>query len=258
MGGGTHSGPWQETVTVGLSPRGRGNHHPRALIPARPRTIPAWAGEPEVQECAVWAVQDYPRVGGGTRVRHCTPPSNHGLSPRGRGNLTWWKDTVGCLRTIPAWAGEPSWAWRTGRNTADYPRVGGGTRMAFLRACSKPGLSPRGRGNLLPFIHTLFGQGTIPAWAGEPPSRGLFLSANADYPRVGGGTPTSTMLRMSYTGLSPRGRGNPLKAVPLIPCPRTIPAWAGEPFPPTFTIWPFSDYPRVGGGTPGSETAHSS
>ena len=49
------------------------------------------------------------------------------------------------------------------------------------------------------------------------------------YPRVGGGTDKEGGVRCRYPGLSPRGRGNLLLGLGIVPRFRSIPAWAGEP-----------------------------
>ena len=109
-----------------------------------------------------------------------------------------------------------------------YPRVGGGTfrRRATMR-CDK-GLSPRGRGNHHSALLYPQGNGSIPAWAGEPRPYCRGRSLPLVYPRVGGGT-SRQMGSGSITGLSPRGRGNPPDAPPSVVVTRV--------------------YPRVGGGT---------
>ena len=91
-------------------------------------------------------------------------------------------------------------------------------------------------------------RGSIPAWAGEPPSTRSPDRAVWVYPRVGGGTPgrigteqvsgvyprvgggTWETLRDFFkgSGLSPRGRGNRTVHLLSAGC-RSIPAWAGEP-----------------------------
>ena len=50
----------------------------------------------------------YPRVGGGTRTKHCPPYLRMGLSPRGRGNPYGNRCRVIRNGSIPAWAGEPA------------------------------------------------------------------------------------------------------------------------------------------------------
>ena len=136
----------------------------------------------------------YPRVGGGT-------PSTGFLTP-------------GLLGSIPAWAGEPGqtcsrWV---------YPRVGGGTGLL-----TKP---------------VRYHLGSIPAWAGEPDAaRNRSLSDPSGIHRGGSipawaGEPWNQMPepRRSRSGLSPRGRGNPLRI-----------RWT--------SVGSTGVYPRVGGGT---------
>ena len=92
--------------------------------------------------------------------------------------------------------------------TGVYPRVGGGTSDSIRENIRLRGLSPRGRGN--PSFSMLSPQlvRSIPAWAGEPVQLALLVSANAVYPRVGGGTALIASICGPLTGLSPRGRGN--------------------------------------------------
>ena len=56
-----HRGP------SGLSPRGRGNLLASAGPAAFLRSIPAWAGEPVIDDRLSKEGEVYPRVGGGTR-----------------------------------------------------------------------------------------------------------------------------------------------------------------------------------------------
>ena len=71
-------------------------------------------------------------------------------------------------RSIPAWVGEPRTGCPILRNSAVYPRVGGGTRAATPFDVNAAGLSPRGRGNRCYHVLEIFDRGSIPAWAGEP------------------------------------------------------------------------------------------
>ena len=45
VGGGNLFNEILKTITEGLSPRGRGKPEPLAACSAKPRSIPAWAGE---------------------------------------------------------------------------------------------------------------------------------------------------------------------------------------------------------------------
>ena len=163
----------------GLSPRVRGNPPPtpppqpgRRSIPASAgepdrrrspraqvaRSIPASAGEPSrgcvTTKCAGRTV--YPRECGGTQWRDYGPVSEvlTRVYPRECGGTmfdyrVWRKAPV--QRSIPASAGEPSWAWSTGkcaRIRGLSPRVRGNRKAQFgIPTMPGNGLSPRVRGN---------------------------------------------------------------------------------------------------------------
>ena len=194
-----------------------------------------------------------------------------GLSPRVRGNLGTPNVASTLTRSIPACAGEPRLRRLPALPSAVYPRVCGGT--------SYSGLSPRVRGNLCRNSTTCVPRRSIPACAGEP--RGLsprvrgnqlrscaFSRARRVYPRVCGGTSSSSMRSPRSLGLSPRVRGNPTRvgatqSTGLSPrvrgnrarlirpqrAVRSIPACAGEPVVVVVLVVVFAVYPRVCGGT---------
>ena len=130
-----------------------------------------------------------------------------------------------------------------------YPRVGGGTGRTEHSPRNHGGLSPRGRGNPTRMAISYLGDGSIPAWAGEPLTRRSLCPWPWVYPRVGGGTEPGEVSTKGSGGLSPRGRGTVtvhnsiLEREGLSPRGRgnrwpddiksqyvgSIPAWAGEP-----------------------------
>ena len=175
-------------LSVGLSPRVRGN--PSACVPdgRDPGSIPACAGEPAPDARQDGAIGVYPRVCGGTaRARHA-PQGSTGLSPRVRGNHFVDPLDVGVPGSIPACAGEPR-SWRYGRaGSRVYPRVCGGTRATELRLPHVPGLSPRVRGNRCVTRRRRGSSGSIPACAGEPKPPLFEKILMRVYPRVCGGT----------------------------------------------------------------------
>ena len=95
------------TIT-GLSPRVRGNRPLRSLDLRVSGSIPACAGEPltRTTKCARSTV--YPRVCGGTTSCPQMQMPTDGLSPRVRGNPSWYGKRPPPTRSIPACAGEPS------------------------------------------------------------------------------------------------------------------------------------------------------
>ena len=72
----------------------------------------------------------------------------------------------------------------------------------------------------------------------------------AVYPRVCGGTEPRTTNQVTYTGLSPRVRGNHRRTNRGAGTTRSIPACAGEPQADAATPPRSKVYPRVCGGTP--------
>ena len=188
MGGGTVSPPTSTVFGYGLSPRGRGNPERLLGIERQGGSIPAWAGEPSTSLWAGSPYTVYPRVGGGTEVFALNPYPRVGLSPRGRGNLLGHGLFRRSNRSIPAWAGEPALTTSTRSRPSVYPRVGGGTAGRSASRRTIPGLSPRGRGNPRNRRLLRAGEGSIPAWAGEPVSDSKGGNPVEVYPRVGGGT----------------------------------------------------------------------
>ena len=239
-------------MPLGLSPRGRGNRPGEGLLQLAAGSIPAWAGQPPVYPVCRRQRQVYPRVGGATSPQTLHRLSSSGLSPRGRGNPIWFSVNTCWWRSIPAWAGQPSWP-ETWKCTARvYPRVGGATASRAANSAVVRGLSPRGRGN-----HKLLwckggSTGSIPAWAGQPVAYMKMLTSKSVYPRVGGATGRFSITAIIAYGLSPRGRGN-LKAPWGSPWRSgSIPAWAGQPQGRTGHTPLCTVYPRVGGATEGT------
>ena len=92
---------------TGLSPRVRGNHLRDEQHVAAEGSIPARAGEPELQQRSRGSLKVYPRACGGTLSETPAAPCPG--------------------RSIPARAGEPGRANFIGRRLTVYPRACGGT-----------------------------------------------------------------------------------------------------------------------------------
>ncbi len=90
---------------------------------------------------------------------------------------------------------------------------------------------------------------SIPACAGEPIGIIRIIPTNEVYPRVCGGTKSSSGGSYQDRGLSPRVRGNLTDRSQDALANRSIPACAGEPPAGTHTPSPAGVYPRVCGGT---------
>ena len=105
--GGTNALPGGAHTAVGLSPRMRGNPAPARWQVTTLGSIPAYAGEPWQAAFAPREKRVYPRVCGGTRIRHRHCRHTYGLSPRMRGNHRVSGHYASDRRSIPAYAGEP-------------------------------------------------------------------------------------------------------------------------------------------------------
>ena len=207
--GGTPLGsrlPWYH---CGLSPRVRGNRRRWSATCGSSRSIPACAGEPTQVSTRRGIRGVYPRVCGGTHTSGSMIMTTMGLSPRVRGNQGGHDRLQHVPRSIPACAGEP--IFRLGAFPAGpvYPRVCGGTRRP-------PGQQHRP-------------VGSIPACAGEPITPRDATTTDTVYPRVCGGTSAKSLTAPAGRGLSPRVRGNPIRAISDYRRRGSIPACAGEP-----------------------------
>ena len=166
--GGGNVGISQESLGGdGLSPRGRGKRRSFNQRPTTWGSIPAWAGETEKDLTALYLCVVYPRVGGGNYIAAIACGLALGLSPRGRGKLGLGISERQDNGSIPAWAGETSGNGGGGGFRAVYPRVGGGNDIDIDELTDALGLSPRGRGKLMPIHVYLDYHRSIPAWAGE-------------------------------------------------------------------------------------------
>ena len=162
-----------EVDVAGLSPRVRGNPVLKSYNPSILRSIPASAGQPF--------------------LRFSSTALDLGLSPRVRGNLCQHGLPGFDIRSIPASAGQPLQPRKHSRMKWVYPRECGATQINIKETVRGSGLSPRVRGNperapkmtiglplgLSPRVRgNRLGRScdtvswrSIPASAGQPPSR---------------------------------------------------------------------------------------
>ena len=239
----------------GLSPRGRGKPGQAQHSAANKGSIPAWAGETYVYAVGIGFCEVYPRVGGGNFMSLSPSAAALGLSPRGRGKQPRRRHGWRIGRSIPAWAGETSSIIASPHIIGVYPRVGGGNDGHDYPQYGIQGLSPRGRGKRALPRHEVAQARSIPAWAGETIVMASMRGRASVYPRVGGGNRASFSATTTRYGLSPRGRGKPVRGQERDISTRSIPAWAGETQNRIrFYAWA-KVYPRVGGGNGHSRRA---
>ena len=156
-------------------------------------------------------------MGGETQNRQVRLLPTAGLSPRGRGNHSLELNRASYPGSIPAWAGKPGQRGALFRLSQVYPRVGGETIALPRPSRGLGGLSPRGRGNRRHRSAGAAAVGSIPAWAGKPDDAHRPAPHQQVYPRVGGETITAESHEEIAMGLSPRGRGNLVEGVEILP-----------------------------------------
>ena len=152
-----------------------------------------------------------------------------GLSPPTRGiRVTSTSDpTRG--RSIPAYAGDPSRRRRRRRRHRVYPRLRGGSCPSAPSMLMPIGLSPPTRG-ILQLHRAGFGHiGSIPAYAGDPPSCAVSSPSAGVYPRLRGGSARVNHGVVALEGLSPPTRGILFQYARRLRERGSIPAYAGDP-----------------------------
>ena len=247
--GGTTIQSSPSQLDVGLSPRARGNRRAAQEAGDRLGSIPAGAGEPMSCACSARSPGVYPRGRGGTFLNSTSSRRVKGLSPRARGNRRPQPRAAAKRGSIPAGAGEPIRRPTSPRRARVYPRGRGGTVSGSVHGSTRPGLSPRARGNRGRSRARDQGHGSIPAGAGEPSRRSCLSARRRVYPRGRGGTKLYGMIVEHKQGLSPRARGNQYLPGRRAEVERSIPAGAGEPFVRHWTSLLLGVYPRGRGGT---------
>ena len=247
-GGGNGKGLPTGCHWPGLSPHGRGKPCNGGPMCQPRRSIPARAGETQSRAGRIWRTAVYPRTGGGNSATVERMYSIAGLSPHGRGKLADAVRPQAAQGSIPARAGETSYAPIDGIPQMVYPRTGGGNAAAGVQVQGQVGLSPHGRGKRPPSALCNRSPGSIPARAGETAWPCPAGTAAAVYPRTGGGNGRRQQAEVDIVGLSPHGRGKRTARWSRHISTGSIPARAGE------TDRDAADcgwgwvYPRTGGG----------
>ena len=191
-------------------------------------SIPACAGEALALLLKVASASVYPRVCGGSLSPRIRIGNNYGLSPRVRGKPLIPRCLTASTWSIPACAGE-AMRWMTiHADSQVYPRVCGGSVPFGPPFILNAGLSPRVRGKLGGGSSGRVGVGSIPACAGEALRAAAERVTPAVYPRVCGGSNSSTAYKATLQGLSPRVRGKLRRQLVEVADEGSIPACAGE------------------------------
>ena len=133
--GGTPKRSRRSLLSIGLSPRVRGNHIRPGDLVKQGGSIPARAGEPPWSGRRRRRSGVYPRACGGTNTIQQSVSVVAGLSPRVRGNRLFDVLSIQTTGSIPARAGEPETGNTVGFPSRVYPRACGGTNRRSARTC---------------------------------------------------------------------------------------------------------------------------
>ena len=153
---------------TGRSPRARGSPKDAIFKLLATGSIPACAGKPEP---CVWrpvALRVDPRVRGEAPPLGELIQLEPGRSPRARGSLASISASLDNLRSIPACAGKPLYAFLLCRINRVDPRVRGEALSRRNSKDQKWGRSPRARGSRFLPRGVCGRHGSIPACAGKP------------------------------------------------------------------------------------------
>ena len=217
------------TPVGGPSPRARGSLAPVVAPAGGPGSIPASAGEPRTARHPRSRPWVHPRERGGARWQSQATTATQGPSPRARGSPRRRRDQSGLPRSIPASAGEPAATAALAPFPGVHPRERGGAVIGGATSSFAVGPSPRARGSPTRANRVTRWTRSIPASAGEPPSRIAPCGWRRVHPRERGGAALAERTAPGEKGPSPRARGSPPPTAPRGPSSRSIPASAGEP-----------------------------
>ena len=131
---------------AGSSPRVRGKHGQRARAGRFDRIIPARAGQTSPTRHERYPNADHPRACGANYCCLTDARLTSGSSPRVRGKLAHYGDSIDSDRIIPARAGQTTGVQVRCRGLPDHPRACGANQARQRTEFASAGSSPRVRG----------------------------------------------------------------------------------------------------------------
>ena len=231
----------------GPSPRARGIPAKGLTAAQWARSIPASAGNPLEWETTPTNVRVHPRERGESDEVSTGNVPILGPSPRARGIRRLRRPAGGCVRSIPASAGNPASATSRGDASGVHPRERGESRAALASSTQVAGPSPRARGirNCRAAPRSFLG--SIPASAGNPRAPPPEPTHPRVHPRERGESAKQAIEWAPARGPSPRARGIPGGPGQPGPGAGSIPASAGNPTCASSIPWQPRVHPRERG-----------
>ena len=211
------------------------------------RSTPAYAGNPAMRSEWLLSERVYPRIRGESYA--C--PDNHrvsvGLPPHTRGILALRGVFALRVRSTPAYAGNPVRRYAGVERGEVYPRIRGESNSKCMSLTSARGLPPHTRGIRQRRRRYACGEGSTPAYAGNPSAIRSSFGYAGVYPRIRGESLSYIARVTDSGGLPPHTRGIHVQVVGCGGLLRSTPAYAGNPQ----TMAGFSGggkvYPRIRG-----------
>ena len=220
--------PGSHTATAGSSPRIRGKYtlHNRRSDAAR--IIPANTGKISPKPSLMLPHTDHPREYGENAPRTCKQVISPGSSPRIRGKSYFRVKTEFMQRIIPANTGKIHPIRVKTRPRRDHPREYGENPAFRLGFSQLMGSSPRIRGKCGRSRGRAVGIRIIPANTGKMKLNGIANGLGGDHPREYGENWNTGVLRIGFSGSSPRIRGKCHVVAEVSPGDGIIPANTGK------------------------------
>ncbi len=212
------------------------------------RSIPACAGEPRGAAGSSACRRVHPRLRGGADLVGVAVGEVEGPSPPARGSRAVEGAPGASPGSIPACAGEPDRARGAAPRGAVHPRLRGGALGEHGHGELAVGPSPPARGSPRGGNVARALRGSIPACAGEPSARAMWIPTSRVHPRLRGGARGAMQNLLTATGPSPPARGSQTPGGWNRRGVGSIPACAGEPR--ATRPWPSRRrvHPRLRGG----------
>ncbi len=195
-------------------------------------SIPAHAGQTVAEPICLADEWVDPRSRGADTAITWDRPKATGRSPLTRGRRIALGEHDGRLRSIPAHAGQTPSSPACARNSRVDPRSRGADGSMRRTSVSVTGRSPLTRGRLEHGRAREGDQGSIPAHAGQTPSRDRRDGGTQVDPRSRGADEASSQSDQLASGRSPLTRGRRSAAPIGADRRRSIPAHAGQTSPP--------------------------
>ena len=191
----------------GSSPHARGT--PRVTLKSITPSgiIPACAGNTRSRTARRSRTGDHPRMRGEHMPVGWKLAVSLGSSPHARGTPSVAGITTVLIGIIPACAGNTGYPIAIARRRWDHPRMRGEHITYGVEGANSQGSSPHARGTRRMAVDLPYGEGIIPACAGNTAFMAFSTCNRRDHPRMRGEHADNSSMTFNSEGSSPHARG---------------------------------------------------